>query len=335
MPELDRIESEESLIATYLAPLAAQMPGAFGLGDDCAALAPAPGQDLVLTTDAVAEGVHFLPHDRPEDIAWKALAVNLSDLAGKAAKPVAYLLSLAFPEAPARTWMAAFADGLRQAQEQFAIGLLGGDTDRRSGVPLSVTVMALGTVPAGRMVRRSAAQPGDFVYVSGTLGDAALGLRLHRGEPGSGAEGDGWLVARYLRPQPRTGLRDALLAHAHAGMDVSDGLVKDLGRLCRAAHLSARIELQSLPVSDPARSLIARRPELEELILTGGDDYEVLACVPPSRAAAFEELAAAGGTAVTRIGRLDAGSGVAVLDAAGAPVRLARAGYDHFAAPGT
>src|SRR5215470_15707593 len=230
-----RLGSEEALIR-LLAPLAIGAPGAFGLADDCALLAVEGGVQLVLKTDPVAEGVHFFGDDAPEDIGWKALAVNASDLAAKAARPLGYLMALSFPEAPRAAWLKGFAAGLEAAQTAFGCHLLGGDTDRRPG-PLTITITILGTVAARGMVRRGTAKPGDVLFVSGTLGDAALGLALRKDgtlAPRWGLAPDAvkHLIHRFLRPQPRLALAGALRAHASAAMDVSDGLAKDLARMC-------------------------------------------------------------------------------------------------------
>ncbi len=280
----DILIGEEAVIA-LLAPLAAGHPGAFGLQDDCAILGPPPGEDLVLKTDPVAEGVHFLPGDTPGDIAWKALAVNVSDLAAKGATPLGYLMALSFPEAPAYAWMAQFVDGLRAAQTRFGCHLLGGDTDRRPG-PLTVSITAIGSVPQGEMVRRTTAQPGATLLVSGTIGDAALGLALAR-DPAlatswglSPAEAN-HLRHRYRRPEPRLALAPLLRRWAAAAMDLSDGLVKDLERMLRGSGLSGRLRAAAVPLSDAAAKVIAREPERLAHLLTAGDDYEVLAAVPP------------------------------------------------------
>jgi thiamine-monophosphate kinase len=177
----DPLHGEEAIVRV-LAPLAQGFPGAFGLQDDCALIAPAPGTELVLKVDPVAEGVHFLTDDTPEDVAWKALAVNVSDLAAKAARPLGYLMALSFPEAPATAWLTRFAAGLAQAQARFGCHLIGGDTDRRPG-PLTMSVTMIGSIPQGRMVRRATAHAGDTLFVSGTIGDASLGLALLR-DPG-------------------------------------------------------------------------------------------------------------------------------------------------------
>lgn len=323
---------EEALIQRYFAPLAAGYPGAFGLADDCAQIAPAPGCELVVTTDAVAAGVHFFPDDAPRDIGWKALAVNVSDLAAKGARPVAYVMAIALPEAPTDDWMSELAAGLGEAQRTFGCHLIGGDTDSRAGPP-SITITALGEVPAGTMVRRGAARPGCDLYVTGTLGDAALGLMLRR-DPGLAR---GWgldeaearqLVGRYLRPQPRL-LGEVLRRHAVAAMDISDGLAKDLGRMARASGVGARVDAGALPLSTAARRALGRDAGLWERIVAGGDDYELLVAVAPAAGAAFATEAAAAGIPVTRIGHCLVGEGVA-FDLDGTVMQLDRSGWDHF-----
>ena len=344
-----QIGGEEALVQRLFAPLAVGAAGAFGLRDDAACLTPTAGHDVVVTTDAIAAGVHFLPGDPPRDIGWKALAVNLSDLAAKGATPRAYLMALAMPELPVSGWLDEFAAGLRQAQEAHGCHLIGGDTDRRPG-PLSVTITALGEVPAGRMVRRGTARVGDLVYVTGTLGDAAIGLMLRSQSALAGAWGlspdqAGQLQARYLRPQPRTALAPALLAHASAAMDVSDGLLKDLARMCRASGTRADIAFAALPLSDAGRAAHAGDAALAQAIVAGGDDYELLVAVPEAAAVAFERAAAMLGVPVSRIGRhigrpgrgeAESGAGrsaaadVVLRDAAGVPLSLVRDGWDHF-----
>ena len=335
MTKSGSIDSEEALIQGYLAPLAAGFPGAFGLADDCALLAPVKGQEFVLKTDAVAAGVHFLGYDAPGDIAWKALAVNVSDLIAKGATPVGYLMSLAFPDAPPRDWMQEFADGLAAAQRHFGLTLMGGDTDRRDG-PLSITIAAIGRVPQGRMVRRGTAKAGDVLLVSGTLGDAALGLFAHKDRKMARtvwklgkAELD-FLERRYLRPEPRMALISPLLAHASAAMDLSDGLIKDLGRMCRASAVGARVREGDVPRSGPARKVMNQLEGWRQVGLTGGDDYEVLAAVPADKVEAYAEKAAAAGVVVASIGEIVAGSGVTVLAADGSPLVVEDPGYDHF-----
>ncbi len=328
------LTGEEDIIQGYLAPLAAAMPGALGLRDDCALAIPTAGCEFVLKTDAIAEGVHFLHDDHAADIGWKALAVNVSDLAAKGARPHGYLLSLAFPAVPTSEWMAAFAGGLAEAQAEFGIGLLGGDTDRRPG-PLSITPMVIGEVEIGRMVRRATARSGDIVCVTGTLGDAGLGLALRR-TPHLAAT---WrlappqcdvLVRRYLRPAPRLALREALIEHARASMDISDGLLKDLDRMCRAAGIGATIEHRLLPLSPAFQTVAAAAPSAAAQALFAGDDYEILCAIPPERFDAFVAAAAASRTPLTVLGRFRTAPGVDLLAPSGQPMTLPRSGWDHF-----
>jgi len=329
----ETLHGEEAIIA-ILAPLAQGFAGAFGLRDDCAVLTPAPGTELVLKVDPVAEGVHFLPDDAPEDIAWKALAVNVSDLAAKAARPLGYLMALSFPEAPRADWVARFATGLAEAQARFGCHLIGGDTDRRAG-PLTITITVIGEVERGRMVRRGTARASDAVYVSGTLGDAALGLALRK-EPAlaaawglSPAEAE-HLRRRYVRPEPRLALASALRDHASAAMDISDGLAKDLARLSAASGCAGRVRFAELPLSAGCARALAADPGLGQRIVAGGDDYEILAIVPAARAPAFQADALKAGVAVTRIGAMAAGSGIVIEDPSGQPLALDRTGWDHF-----
>jgi thiamine-monophosphate kinase len=327
--------SEEAIIGEFWAPLAAGFPGAFGLEDDCAAITPEPGCDLIVTTDAVTAGVHFFPGEDAGAIGWKALAVNVSDLVAKGATPLAYVMSLALPEAPARVWLAAFANGLQRAQRAFGCSLIGGDTDRTPG-PLSVSITAFGTVPKGRMVRRSTARPGDAVYVSGTIGDATLGLALRR-DPALGqrwgldAAAIAHLDARCWQPRPPLGLRAALLGHASAAMDISDGLVKDFDRLCRASRAGGEIDAAAVPLSAAARAVVAAGGATLADLITGGEDYEVLAAIAPQQVEKFEAAAAAAGTPVTRIGSIvDGAQGLSVRDGSGRAMAFTRTGWDHF-----
>ena len=334
------LHGEETIIQEFLAPLAAGYAGAFGLTDDCAALTPTPGHDLVVKTDPIAAGIHFLADDPPADIGWKALAVNVSDLAAKAAVPRAYLMALSFPEAPTRTWMAGFASGLAEAQAEFGMHLIGGDTDRRPG-PVTVSISVFGEVPAGRMVRRGTAMPGDRIYVTGSLGLSAMGLALLRDL----SLASRWAldapvvqhaVRRYRRPEPRLAMRTALLAHAHAAMDLSDGLAKDLNRMCRASGCGAAIELDRVPREGAAAAAVSADPARWVDVIASGDDYEILAAVPPSGAAAFEAAARAASAVrarpvpVTCIGEMTAPPGISFRASDGRPFDLSRTGWDHF-----
>lgn len=328
------VAGEEAIIQGFLAPLAAGFAGAFGLKDDCALLTPEPGTELVLKTDPVAEGVHFLPDDAPADVAWKALAVNVSDLAAKGATPIGYLMALSFPVPPTADWLAAFAQGLEEAQQKFGCHLMGGDTDRRPG-PITVSITVVGSVPQGGMVRRNTARAGDAVFVSGTLGDASLGLLLRRNPRlaitwGLAAADVEHLRRRYLRPTPRLGLGEALRGHVASAMDISDGLAKDLSRMCSASGYGAQVRLADLPLSVAAGKAMAADPRLVLAIAAGGDDYEILACVAADKASDFVAAAHQAGVAMTRIGTLTEGSDVIFEGADGVPVSFPSSGWDHF-----
>jgi thiamine-monophosphate kinase len=326
----DERSAEERLIARYFRPLA-HAPGAFGLADDAAILTPPPGHDIVLTTDGVIAGVHFFPDDPPDTIGRKALRINLSDLAAKGAKPAGFLMSIALPASIDETWLADFAAGLGEDAQLYRCPLLGGDTDRTPG-PISVSITAFGSLPRGRMVRRSTAKPGDCVLVTGTIGDAALHVLLKRlGEqrlPLSDNVRDD-LRQRYLLPRPRNALAEAVLQHASAAMDVSDGLAGDLAKLCRASSVAAEIDVARVPVSDEARAVLAADPTLIETVLTGGDDYEILLTIAPEQLASFVGAAERAGVAVTEIGRVTAGEGARFVRD-GQPLTFARPAYSHF-----
>lgn len=327
------IACEEDLIRTYLAPLARAHAGASDLADDCAIFTPAPGTELIVTTDAVAAGVHFFPDDAPEDIAWKALAVNVSDLAAKAAVPRVYQMALSFPEAPTHEFMQRFASGLAEAQAAFAIVLSGGDTDQRPG-PMTITITAIGEIPTGIRLTRDRARPGDAIFVTGTLGCAACGLKLRRDDadarnwPLSAADKSG-LVARYLRPEPRLAAARILHQHATAAMDLSDGLAKDLGRLAAAARAGAVVDAARLPLSPAVARLAASHPDVTDLVLSGGDDYELLFTAPTIAETAIAEAASAIGLKVTRIGTMSDQRGLRLSTLTGERPMQPK-GWDHF-----
>ncbi|MBN9586792.1 MAG: thiamine-phosphate kinase [Afipia sp. 62-7] len=321
---------EDDLIARYFRPLATD-PGALGLIDDAALLKPS-GDDLVVTADAIVEGVHFLPDDPPETIARKALRVNLSDLAAKGATPAGFVLTLALREAN-EAWLAPFARALGEDAAAFDCPLLGGDTVSTPG-PLMISITAFGRVPPGAMVRRDSAKAGDRIAVTGTIGDAALGLRLLgnriAGE-GLDASSRDFLIQRYRVPQPRNALAHAIRDHASAAMDVSDGLAGDLAKLCAASKVSATVEMASVPFSAPARGLLANGSVDAETLVSGGDDYEVICTVPENRWEAFVAAARLAGVAVSRIGVISAGAdGPSFRDADGKPIVLKRLSYSHF-----
>ncbi|QJE72674.1 thiamine-phosphate kinase [Aerophototrophica crusticola] len=318
-------------IERYLRPLAAGFPGALGLNDDAALVDVPLGHQLVVTTDAMVAGVHFLPSDPPADIAHKLLAVNLSDLAAKGATPLAYSLVTGLPKDTPDSWLAAFAAGLGEGQARWGIHLAGGDSVSTAG-PMNLTISALGLVPTGRMVRRAGARPGDLVFVSGCIGDGVLGLMLALGtleRPDSVGGGD-YLLSRLRRPEPRLPLAPVLLAHASAAADVSDGLVADVGHIASASGVRVVIDSATVPVSDPALGLLAEWPGLLAEMLTGGDDYEVVFTAPADHRNAILAAAASAGVPVTAIGRVEVGEGVSVLDRAGQPLSLGKSGWQHF-----
>ena len=330
MPPKTRPIGEFALIARYFAPLSRDVPGALGLTDDAASIRPEPGLDWVLTSDAVVAGVHFLPDDPPDLIARKALRVNLSDLAGKGAVPRFYLLDAVLPKDIEEDWIAAFAAGLAADQAEYDVRLIGGDTTTTPGA-LTLAITALGQVPTGRMLTRAGARDGDDIYVSGTVGDAAIGLIALRGGLGRlGAAATEWIVDRYRLPQPRTRLGPTLLDVAHAAMDVSDGLVADLGHICETSGLGAAIDEPAVPLSAAAREAVRVHPALIEAVLTGGDDYEILFTAPPSAREAVAALARRMELPITRVGTMRQGSGVAVIRADGSERALDSAGWQHF-----
>jgi thiamine-monophosphate kinase len=321
--------AEDSLIARYFRPLATD-PGAFDLTDDAAILKSSAGE-FVVTTDAIVEGVHFLANDPPGTIARKALRVNLSDLAAKGAAPAGFVLTLALRAAD-DAWLAPFAHGLGEDAMLFQCPLLGGDTVSTPG-PLMISITAFGRVPPGRMVRRNGAKAGDRVMVSGTIGDAALGLELLKGGAAAalGGEEREMLIGRYRVPQPRVALAQAVRDHASAAMDVSDGLAGDLAKLCAASEVSAAIDAQSIPLSGAARSLLKSGAAGIESIVSGGDDYEILCTIPENRFEAFAEAAKRAGVPVTSIGTVIAGLAVPrFIDGQGSEIALPRLSYSHF-----
>jgi len=323
---------EDSLIARYFKPIATD-PGAFGLRDD-AAIFRADGDDIVVTTDAVVEGVHFLPGDPPETLARKALRVNLSDLAAKGAAPAGFVLTLAL-RAVDESWLTAFARGLGEDARHYACPLLGGDTVSTPG-PVTISITAFGRVPKGEMVRRSGARPGERIMVTGTIGDAAIGLDILKGGAAAQAlSGDATardrLVGRYRIPEPRNALAEAIRKHASAAMDVSDGLAGDLAKLCAASDVSAVIDAPSIPISNAAKDLLTGGVVNLEDLIAGGDDYEVLCTVPEAASAALVEEARRVGVALASIGTVVAATErFRFLDDQGGEIPLKRMSYSHF-----
>jgi len=312
------LPEEFAIIATHFAPLSGE--GALNLSDDAAIFTPPKDRELVISADAIVETIHFLPIDPPDLVARKLLRVNLSDLAAMGATPHAYLLTLSVPRTTPKTWFAAFAAGLAADQKTYNIHLLGGDTSSTPG-PISLSATIIGHVAPGTALRRTGAQPGDSLWVTGTIGDAALGLLALQGKI---PDPTSHLSARYQLPIPRLGL--ALYGIVHACMDVSDGLLQDAAHLARAANLTAEIEAAKIPLSPAARAA-----DNLQLCLTGGDDYELLFAVPPASEPALLAACAAATIPVTRIGRFLPGPAqLRVLDAQGTPQPQSAQGWSHF-----
>lgn len=330
-----KTSSEISIIERYFKPLAADMAGAFNLEDDAGCLEIGQDESLVLTADTIVEGIHYLKNATPQDIGYKALAVNVSDLCAKGAQPLGYLMTLALPQTNESDWLEGLSRGLADAQSDFGCKLLGGDTVHTTG-PAVITITAAGAVQKGQMVHRSGAKDGDLVYVTGTIGDAALGLLLLKGEAGAAQdlltpEQQDFLKRRYWRPEPRLQAVPLVKDHASASMDISDGLVGDFAKLVRASKTGGEIEAADLPLSEAATAAMTAAPELLEPIMTGGDDYELLLTVPQSETEAFKASAAGQSMRVTRVGRiLSSVSGVTVRDANGNKLNFKRPSFDHF-----
>ncbi|MGO4570943.1 thiamine-phosphate kinase [Microvirga sp. 2TAF3] len=322
--------SEDGLIARFFAPLAGE--GGLGLKDDAACFSPRPEHDLVLTTDALVETVHFLPGDPPASVARKALGVNVSDLAAKGADPAGFLLSLALPEDWTEAWLSGFAEGLGEAARDFGCPLLGGDTVKARGA-LTLSVTAIGEVPVGRMVLRTTAQVGDIVCVTGTIGDSALGLDLRKGPAWAAnltAADWAFLADRYLHPQPRHRLATALRIHANAAMDVSDGLAGDLAKMMRASGISAVIDLERVPLSVATRKAVEAKPELIDRVATGGDDYEILCTVSEKNLDSFKAEADRVGVKLSAIGRVVSGHDTPVFRMGVLERRYDVGSFSHF-----
>ncbi len=329
---------EFELIERFFAPLAKGEPGALGLQDDAALLSPEEGKRLIVTTDTLSAGVHFPADEAPGDTAARLMGVNLSDLAAMGARPWVYTLSLSLPEDWQPSFVEEFARELGRQQEAYGLHLVGGDTVAGKG-PLTLTLTVIGTVDEGRELRRVGAEAGDYVYVSGTLGDGALGLKVMKGEiDGLADEHAEELLARYRRPQPRVQLGLGLAGLASAAIDVSDGLVADLGHVAKASGQDAVIEASRVPFSEAAKAAFAIEPDLMETALTGGDDYELLFTAPPTAADNIKGLSKELDLALTRIGQMgpdgdgpgDNAGDVRVIDDDGREMTFAGAGYRHF-----
>lgn len=329
--DADRPADEFALIAEIFAPLASGDAGSFNLTDDAAIIAPRAGHDLVITADMITAGVHFFADDPPDQIARKLLRVNLSDLAAKGAVPHGYILTAALPKTITLHWLRVFSAGLAQDQAEFSITLLGGDTTATEG-PLCLSVTAMGWVKSGQMIRRNGARIGDEIFVTGTIGDAALGLAIRRdGAPaGLAQEHAEYLLSRYLLPQPRNRLAPALPGLVHAGLDISDGLTADLFHILQTSGVGAEINLPQIPLSVAARAVLNAGATRWQDLLGGGDDYELLLTVSSANAPRLVAAGESAGLSLTRIGRITAGNTLVLVDEIGAKKPVTPQGYRHF-----
>ena len=327
MTSKNKRPSEFELIAKYFAPLTGE--GSFGLVDDAAELIPPPGHSLVITQDAIAEGIHFSANDPPGKIAQKAIRVNLSDLAAKGAVPHAVSIALGLGKNWTEDWIADFSAGLAADRREFNITLIGGDTFG-TGTSTVISVSAIGYVPEGKYTSRLGAKAKDLVYVTGTIGDGALGLAAMKNElPGLSEADRAFLVSRYLLPQPRVEALDVIQRFATASMDISDGLVADAEKLALASSLSINIESAFVPLSDAASRVSKDESNSLKTALSGGDDYEILFTIAPDDRRSVEEAAAGLPFAVTPVGQMEAGQGVRVFDRDGRILEFQSKGYDH------
>ncbi|HEY7928677.1 MAG TPA: thiamine-phosphate kinase [Steroidobacteraceae bacterium] len=326
---------ESELIRRFFSPLGARRADvSLGIGDDAALLRLPAGSELVLTTDALVEGVHFLPHASARSLGHRALAVNLSDIAAMGAAPSWLLLSLILPQVQ-EAWLSDFCAGLAPLAERHAVALVGGNLSRG---PLSITVELAGVVPAGQALKRQGARPGDAIYVSGTPGDAAAGrlmLTRQADVPARTRAADAALIDRFEYPTPRVALGEGLRSLASACIDVSDGLYTDARRMLSASGCAGQIDAALLPLSDPLRGLASQEgwssSQMLQLALSGGEDYELCFCAPPARQSALQALAVTLGVRITRIGAVIAGTGITVTSSnPDLPQSLESASFDHF-----
>jgi thiamine-monophosphate kinase len=318
---------EFGLIRKFFGPLAAGYPGSLNLTDDAAILDVPPGKELVITKDAISEGVHFIGDENAALIAKKLLRVNLSDLAAMGASPLCYFLAAMLPKDTEEYWVAQFAHGLAEDQQRYAMYLAGGDTIATQG-KLSFSVTALGLVDMGKALRRNGAKSGDKIYVSGTIGDSALGLAL-LSAPFTVEKANDHLVQRYLLPEPHIALGHKLQGIASACMDVSDGLIQDLGHICTASHVGAEIHRHLIPRSKPAQAMLDKNEKLWDTIIGGGDDYELLFTLPTEKEKALAAVANELEIPLTFIGEIVSEQGVTLLDENKKPLTHVR-GFKHF-----
>lgn len=314
---------EFDLIAKYFAPLSGE--AGLGLLDDAACYEAKQGYDLIISKDVLVSGTHFFEDADPVELATKAVAVNVSDLASKGAKPHSYFLGLSLTKDIDDSWLQSFAYGLKLAQKHYDIYLAGGDTTSTNhGLFISVT--ALGHTPKGTMITRSGAKVGDDIYVTGTLGDAAFGLKALQGE----VPHSSYQLARYNRPQARCEIGKRLRGIASAAADVSDGLIADLGHICRASGVGASVKQDKLPLSPSTEVLLKENSQFADLIWSGGDDYELVFTAAQDDRHSLELLSSELAIPITRIGIVQQEEGVRLVDKAGKLVQVEKSGYQHF-----
>ena len=321
--------NEFEAIKHYFASLARSESGAFGLTDDAAVFSVPAGMELVVTKDAICEGVHFVGDEEPALIAGKLLRVNLSDLAAMGAKPYGYFLALMLHDKADDAWLTSFAAGLKSEQERLGITLMGGDTTHTKGV-LSLSLTALGLVPRGQALRRAGAKAGDHVYVTGTIGDAALGLQVASRKLLVSKEADAYLLERYQLPTPRVELGQMLRGIATACIDISDGLMQDLGHIVESSGVGVTVAWEKIPLSDAAKAVLPQMVNPYEAIVAGGDDYELLFTAPETMHETLQSAAREAKVAITHIGEITEGSHVKLTDKNGWDILLSKSGYDHF-----
>ena len=325
----DRL-GEFDVIRDIFSPLSEKAPGAFGLTDDAAVMSLAAGSELVVTKDAMVAGVHFLEGDEPEHIAKKLLRTNLSDIAAMGAKPLSYLLATAWPKSCDVAWIRRFAKGLAEDQKIYNVSLLGGDTVSTSG-PLTLSLTLLGAVESGKCLRRNGANEGDLLCVSGSIGDAALGLKVALQElEVSDNNHNQFLLNRYFVPRPRVLLGPALIGVASSCLDISDGLLADVGHICRNSNLGAVIEQSKIPLSAAVQEVLLKTPDLMEKVLSGGDDYELAFTVPKDRYGQVMRKAESLDVPISVIGKMVTRLGVSLIDDDGAEIPIPSMGWTHF-----
>lgn len=321
--------NEFELIKKYFRPLA-NNSAALALLDDAAIINISDKKDLILAKDAIVEGVHFPDGETPENIASKLFRVNLSDMAAMGAKPKHYLLATMFNDTVGEKWIKSFSAALKKEQKKFGIELIGGDTTKHKG-KLAFSLTMIGEVPRGKALLRSGAKEGDLIFVSGTIGDSALGLMAIQNKlPRISKKAKSFLIDRYRKPEPRVTLGQALIGIANAAMDISDGLIQDVSHICAASKLGAVIEADKIPLSDSAVEVLSKNKKLRESIFTGGDDYELVFTISPKKLKHISTIGKKLGLKLTNIGEIRKKSGLDVLDSKGQKIILSKAGYSHF-----